>query len=46
MDQAETKEGNPNAGYYFSKGLSGWFKQNNLKLDDKLVIEVIEQKTI
>lgn len=39
-----TKEGDPNAGYYFSKGLSGWFKQNNLKIGGKVVIEIIETK--
>ena len=36
--------GDPNAGSYFAKGMSKWFKHNDVKGGDKVVIEIIDPK--
>ena len=39
---ASDKRGDPAAGRYFTKGLSKWFEQNDVKEGDTVVIEIIE----
>lgn len=39
---ATDKEGDPSAGRYFTKGLGEWFKRNDVKEGDTVVIEVVE----
>jgi hypothetical protein len=39
---ATDKEGDPSAGSYFTKGLREWFKRNDVKEGDTVVIEVVE----
>jgi hypothetical protein len=36
------KEGDPNAGSYITKGLNKWYKHNDVKEGDTVIIEVIE----
>jgi hypothetical protein len=39
---ATDKEGDPSAGSYFTKGLREWFKRNDVKEGDTVVIELVE----
>lgn len=39
---ATDKKGDPNAGEYFTKGLSKWFDQNRVKEGDTVIVEIVE----
>jgi hypothetical protein len=39
---ATDKVGDPDVGHYFTKGLSKWYKHNDIKEGDTVIIEVIE----
>jgi hypothetical protein len=39
---ATDKVGDPDVGHYFTKGLSKWYRHNDVKEGDTVIIEVIE----